>query len=104
MTIPHIASTFITAGSASVSAEARKLNTCEEFLANNFFVSVVFGTLGASGPAGTKLLSKLGRKISDVTEECRSTEFPKEGLSVVIQRGDAASVMWTLRRDPVYVF
>ena len=43
-----------------------------------------------------KLIKEVGKKISDLTGEKRSTSYLLQSISIAIQRGNAASVMGTV--------
>jgi len=59
-------------------------------------VLVAVETMGAQGEEATYFIHQLGKRITSVTEERRATEFLLQRLSVVIQRGNAASVLGTV--------
>jgi hypothetical protein len=61
-----------------------------------FFVPIAEETFGALGDGSDELMHDLARRISEVTGERRATEFLLQRLSVVIQRGNAASVLGTV--------
>ena len=52
-------------------------------------------TSGVFGPEALSLLEDIGRRIRAGTGEPRSLQFLLQGVSVAIQRGNAASVLGT---------
>ena len=63
------------------------------------FVPVAVETLGALGEGADQLFHELGRRITLITGERRSTEFLFQRLSIVIQRGNTASVLGAVGLD-----
>ena len=63
------------------------------------FVPVTVETLGALGEGADQLFHELGRRITLITGEHRSTEFLFQKLSIAMQRGNAASVLGTIGLD-----
>ena len=58
---------------------------------------VAVETFGAWGSQGLKLIKEIGRKISDVTGERRSTFFLLQNISMAIQLGNAACIIGTVQ-------
>ena len=54
-------------------------------------------TLGALGVEATDCMLQLGRRIAKTSGERRVTEFLLQRLSVAIQRGNAAAVLYRPR-------
>ena len=52
-------------------------------------------TYGAWGPQGLKLTKEIGKKISEVAHEKRSTFFLIQRIRIAIQRGNAACLLGT---------
>ena len=52
-------------------------------------------TYGAWGPQGLKLTKEIGKKISEVAHEKRSTFFLIQRILIAIQRGNAACLLGT---------
>ena len=60
-------------------------------------VPIAVETFGAWGPEGANFIKTIGKKIQDLTCEKRSTFFLFQSVSMAVQRGDAASILWTLK-------
>ena len=60
-------------------------------------VPIAVETFGAWGPEGAHLIKSIGKKIQDLTGEKRSTFFLFQSVSMAVQRGNAASVLGTLK-------
>ena len=58
---------------------------------------VAVETFGAWGSQGLKLVKDIGRKICEATGEKRSTYFLLQNISMAIQRGNAASILGTVK-------
>ena len=60
-------------------------------------VPIAVETLGSWGPEGLRLIKSLGKKIQDLTGEKKSTFYLFQSISVAIQRGNAASILGTVK-------
>ena len=60
-------------------------------------VPIAVETFGAWGPEGLQLIKNIGKKIQDLTGEKRATFYLFQSISVAIQRGNAASVLGTVK-------
>jgi len=58
----------------------------------------VVETLGVWGPEAASLVSELGRRIAVITGEPHSASFLRQRIDVVLQKGNAASIMGTLQQ------
>ena len=84
-------------GSAAEKAERKKIDHYNQ-LANQFiFIPVASETSGIIGKLGLKLIKKIGSKITEVTNEKRSTSYLIQRCSIVIQKGNAASILGTIK-------
>ena len=52
-------------------------------------------TFGAWGRQGWKLIKEIGKRVCEITGEKRSTFFLFQGISMAIQRGNAACIIGT---------
>ena len=84
-------------GSAAEKAEFGKLAKYKEIRKDFFMVPIAVETFGAWGPEGANLVKTIGKKIQDMTGEKRSTFFLFQSLSMAVQRGNAASILGTLK-------
>ena len=64
-----------------------------------FFTPVVIETSGVLGPKTTEFLKELGHRLRQVSGEANSFAYLTQRLSVAIQRGNAASVLGTIKMD-----
>src|ERR1700761_5130964 len=84
-------------GSAAEKAERKKIDYYNQ-LANQFiFIPVASETSGIIGKLGLKLIKKIGSKITEVTNEKRSTSYLIQRCSIVIQKGNTASILGTIK-------
>ena len=65
------------------------------------FEPVAIETTGVIGERSRKFLVELGHRIRRVSGEINSTAFLIQRLSIVLQRGNAASVVGTIGRTEV---
>ena len=95
----HVQSTSNKAGKAAEESEKRKLAKYDYLTRDYLFLPIASETLGSWGPIALKFIKELGGRIADRTGESRSTSFLFQTLSVVIQRGNAASVIGSLPQN-----
>ena len=74
-----------------------KLSKYEEIQKDYHMVPIAVETFGAWGPIGLQFIKSLGQKIKILTGEKRSTFFLFQSISMSIQRGNAASILGTLK-------
>ena len=60
-------------------------------------VPVAVETFGAWGSEGARLIKTIGGKIQALTGEKRATFFLFQSISMAIQRGNAASILGTVK-------
>ena len=85
------------AGAAAEKAEKGKLSKYEEIQKDYYMVPVAVETFGAWGPEGISLVQTIGKKLQDLTGEKRSTFFLFQSISMAVQRGNATSVLGTVK-------
>ena len=76
--------------SCAALAEDRKYRDLPR---SHLFCPLSIETMGAMGPRSLELVREVGRRIALETGEPRSTDFLLQHLSVVVQRGNCASVL-----------
>ena len=101
----HLLQSSLAAGSAASVAETNKISKYSGLATIYRFAPFAIETLGGWGPDAISLSSELGGRIAAKTGEPRSTNFFRQRLDVVIQRGNAASIRGTMvdsaRQDDV---
>ena len=71
-----------------------------EYLIRDYnFLPIASETMGSWGPIALKFIKELGGRIAERTGEPRSTSYLFQSLSMVIQRGNAASVIGSLPQN-----
>ena len=85
------------AGSAAEIAEKAKFKKNEKLDKDYFLVPVAVETFGACATEKARLVKNIGKKIQDVTGEKHSTFFLIQSISMAIQRGNAASILGTIK-------
>ena len=58
---------------------------------------IAIETLGAWGTEGLSFIKTIGQKIQRLTGNKRSTFFLFQSISIAVQRGNAASILGTLK-------
>ena len=71
----------------------KKLDSC------HFFTPVAIETTGVFGPRTTEFLKELGHRLRQVSGEANSYAYLTQRLSVAVQRGNAASMLGTVKVD-----
>jgi len=61
------------------------------------FIPVVIESSGVWGQHAMELVLEIGRRLSEVSHEPRSTSFLRQRLAVAVQRGNASSIIGTLQ-------
>ena len=87
------------AGEAALLAENRNRLKYQCLESTYIFEPVAIETMGPWGSSAKKLISELGKKIFDTTNEVRSCSFLKQRIIISIQRGKSAAVLGTLPMD-----
>ena len=65
------------------------------------FAPIVVETLGAQGVEAVSLTSEIGIRLSGVSSEMRSILFLRQRINIALQRGNAASVLGTMKAVPL---
>ena len=87
------------AGSAAAAAEEKKMRKYSDIISGVDFTPVAVETSGVWGNQALDLITEIGRRISEVTHDPRSTMFLRQRISVAVQRGNAWCVLDTFPRS-----
>ena len=79
------------------AAEKAKLAKYEDIQKDYHMVPIAVETFGAWGPEGARLIKSIGTKIQNLTGEKRSTFYLFQSISMAVQRGNAASILGTVK-------
>ena len=100
----HVAHAAREAGTVASQAERNKCQKYALLCTSHHFVPIAIETSGVFGPEAASFFGELGRRIRAETGEPRSLQFLLQGISVAVQRGNAAAVLGTApATDNVYV-
>ena len=100
----HVAHAAREAGTVASQAERNKCQKYALLCTSHHFVPIAIETSGVFGPEAASFFGELGRRIRAETGEPRSLQFLLQGISVAVQRGNAAAVLGTApTTDNVYV-
>ena len=87
-----------------IKAEKQKSQKYSHLCTTYYFSPFAVETSGAFGPEALSLLSDIGRLIQAETGEPKSYQFLLQGITVAVQRGNAASIRGTARVvDDVFI-
>ena len=87
----HVAFTSLTAGAAAERATIAKNLKYSDICRSHFFCAVALETLGPINADGHTLLSKIGRRLSELSGDTRESAFFYQRVSIIVQRSNAAS-------------
>ena len=99
--ISHIQASSISAGSAAKIAEEKKIAKYSDLPAGIVFIPIAIETSGAWGEKEFELVRELGRRITAANFDARSAIFLRQRISLAVQRGNAFSILATLRSNIV---
>lgn len=87
------------AGSAACFGETNKMKKYLKLQSNYIFYPVGIETFGVWGQNALKFIKDIGKRISAVNKDNRSTSFLIQRISIAVQRGNAASVLGSIRSN-----
>ena len=90
------------AGAAAQLAEDKKTAKYTNLGQNYLFAPIAFETFGTWGKEALKILSAIGARTADNSGDPRCMELLRQRISVELQRGNAASVLGTLKEQKCF--
>ena len=92
----HYIKSSKTAGSAAEWAENKKFSTYGDSLGDDYhFVPIAVETFGTWGSIGHKFIKDIGKIITEITKEPKSTLYIFQSISIAIQKGNVQCVQNT---------
>ena len=89
----HIDKSSMEAGKTAAWAEDNKFTTYGNALRDDYhFVPIAVETFGTWGSIGHKFITDIGRTISGITKNPKSTSFIFQAISMAVQRGNVQCV------------
>jgi hypothetical protein len=88
------------AGDAARLGEDAKRIKYKELFSRFCFLPFSVETVGPWGADAKKCITLLGKKISSMSNDNKSTLYLTQRISLAIQRGNAASVLGTIPQSP----
>ena len=85
------------AGAAPELAETKKSGKYSKLGPHHIFAPIAFETFGTWGKEADCTITAIGKKVANCSGETRSLDFLRQRISVELQRGNAASVLGTLK-------
>ena len=86
-------------GKVPGEVENRKIKNYENLTNSYHFIPINIETYGVWGGMGMSFVKEVGKKILEQTGEKRSTSFLFQSIGIAIQRGNALSILGTLKQD-----
>ena len=96
LAMSHLSASSLSAGTAATHAAEGKKIKYAAIAHSHIFMPVAVETLGSWDSEGLNFIKELGRRVSTATGDLRETSFLLQGISVAIQRGNAASFAGSL--------
>ena len=93
----HVNETSQSHGAAAEKAEKKKLSKYVELTEEYHMIPIAIETLGAFGSEGSRFIKNVGQKIQQKTHNKRSTFYLFQSISIAVQRGNAASILGTVK-------
>ena len=90
----------VVAGHAAFKAENYKRTKYSNLIGNFRVEPIAIETSGAFGPSTKIIVNEIGKRISEKTGEKRECIWLKQRLSIVIQRGNALSIISSEKHLP----
>ena len=85
---------------AADDQEKRKIEIYQHMSTCHLFTPVVIETLGRWGRISLKFVKEVGRRMSALSDEKRAGYFFRQRLSIAVVRGNAQSILGTMRDCP----
>ena len=89
---------FENGGTLSLLEDKKVWNKCPKYAhveESHYFVPVAVEALGVFGPEAHSFLQALGHRIANATQDQLSNHYLRQGISVAVQRGNAAAILGT---------
>ena len=93
----HLKETSQSSGAAAEKAEKVKFSKYEENRKDYHMIPIAIETFGAWGTEGSSFIKSIGQKIQGLTGNKRSTFYLFQSFSIAVQRGNAASILGTVK-------
>ena len=93
----HVNGSAVSPGSAAREAEDGKRRKYAALGARYRFEPIAMETAGTYGSTTGALLTEIGRRITNVTDDPRETLWLEQRISLAVQRGNAFSILSAVR-------
>ena len=93
----HVNGSAVSPGSAAREAEDEKRRKYAALGARYRFEPIAMETAGTYGSTTGALLTEIGRRITNVTDDPRETLWLEQRISLAVQRGNAFSILSAVR-------
>lgn len=95
----HLQGTSASAGAAATTAEHFKRRKYSGLSNDYYFVPFGVETLGPWGPEARQFVKELSSRLAEVSGDRRAGTYLGQRISLMIQRGNVASILGTLPPD-----
>ena len=92
----YVRITSVTAGGLASWSEDRKLEHYENLGDRYIMTPIAIETMGSWGQMGLEFIKELGARLIKVNKDSRSTSYLFQALSMITQKGNAASILGTI--------
>ena len=86
-------------GKVASGAKNKKIKKYEHLSESYHFIPISIETCGVWGSMGMSLVKEIGKNFVDQSGEKRSNAFLFQSIGISIQRGNALSILGTLKSD-----
>ena len=93
----HINETSKNSAAAAEKASKMKLAKYEDIQKNYLMIPIAIETFGAWGSDGLSFIKSIGQKIKRISGNKKSTFYLFQSISMAVQRGNAASILGTIK-------
>ncbi len=90
----HLNNTMVSAGGAASTAALKKKTKYADLSRNFYFVLFAVETFGPWSDEAIDFADSLGKLLKERTRESRSRQYLVQRISIKIQRGNAASILF----------
>ena len=94
--------TAIEAGKAASKAENAKRSKYPDLVNRYRFEPIAIETSGVFGPTTRQIIQEIGKSISEKTGDKRETLWLKQRLNIAIQKGNALSIISSVKHMTEY--
>ena len=92
----YVTITSVTAGGLANWSEDKKLEHYKDLGERYIMTPIAVETMGSWGQISLEFIKELGARLTRVNKDDRSTSYLFQSLSMIVQKGNAASILGTI--------